>query len=83
MFLLNTSEHSTETIIVLSFVPEMMRALELLKLFLTHPQGMGVVIDEFGVTEGIITMADIVHEILSGTVPRDGSIVYIEPLGRR
>src|SRR5213595_2177305 len=81
LFLLDSSEHYTEKLIAPSFIPETMRALELLKLFLTHPQGMGVVIDEFGGTEGIITMNDIVDEILSGTVPRDGSVFYIEPLG--
>ena len=58
-----------------------MRALELLKLFLTRPQGMGVVVDEFGGTEGIITMEDIVEEILSDAVPRGDAALYIEPLG--
>jgi CBS domain containing-hemolysin-like protein len=58
-----------------------MGALELLKLFLTRPQGMGVVVDEFGGTEGIITMEDIVEEILSDVVPRDNVALYIEPLG--
>ena len=81
LFLLDPSEHYTEKLIAPSFIPETMRALELLKLFLTHPQGMGVVIDEFGGTEGIITMEDLVEEILSGNVPRDGSEFYIEPLG--
>src|SRR5947199_121812 len=81
LFLLDPSEHYTEKLIAPSFIPETMRAVELLKLFLTHPQGMGVVVDEFGGTEGIITMEDIVEEILSGTVPRDGSEFYIEPLG--
>src|SRR6266850_3647874 len=81
LFLLDPSEHYTEKLIAPSFVPETMRALELLKLFLTHPQGMGVVVDEFGGTEGIITMENLVEEILSGTVPRDGPEFYIEPLG--
>src|SRR6266487_929971 len=81
LFLLDPSEHYTEKLIAPSFISETMRAVELLKLFLTHPQGMGVVVDEFGGTEGIITMEDIVEEILSGTVPRDGSEFYIEPLG--
>src|SRR6266436_5613276 len=81
LFLLDPSEHYTEKLIAPSFIPETMRAVDLLKLFLTHPQGMGLVIDEFGGIEGIITMEDIVEEILSGTVPRDGSEFYIEPLG--
>src|SRR5947208_10854894 len=81
MFLLDSSDHYTEKLIAPSFVPETMRALELLKLFLTHPQGMAVVVDEFGGTEGIITMDDIVEEILSDALPRDDVALYIEPLG--
>ena len=81
LFLLDPSEHYTEKLIAPSFVSETMRALELLNLFLTRPQGMGVVVDEFGGTEGIITMDDIMEEILSDAVPRGDVALYIEPLG--
>jgi CBS domain containing-hemolysin-like protein len=81
LFLLDTSEHYTEKLIAPSFVPETMHALELLKLFLTHPQGMGVVVDEFGGIEGIITTEDIVEEILNDALPRGDVDLYIEPLG--
>jgi putative hemolysin len=81
LFMLDPSEHYTEKLIAPSFVSETMGALELLKLFLTRPQGMGVVVDEFGGTEGVITMEDIVEEILRDVVPRDGVALYIEPLG--
>jgi CBS domain containing-hemolysin-like protein len=82
LFLLDPSDHYTERLIAPSFVPETMKALELLRLFLTHPQAMGLVVDEFGGIEGIITMEDIVEEILSGT-PREGDVaLYIEPLGK-
>src|SRR5947208_9908365 len=80
MFLLEPSDHYTEKLIAPSFVPETMRALDLLKLFLTHPQGMAVVVDEFGGTEGIITMSDIVEEIISDALPRGDVDLYIEPL---
>jgi putative hemolysin len=80
MFLLEPSEHYTEKLIAPSFVPETMRALELLKLFLTHAQGLAIVVDEFGGTGGVITMADIVEEILSDAVPRGDVDLYIEPL---
>jgi putative hemolysin len=81
LFLLDPSEHYTEKLIAPSFVPETMRALELLKLFLTHPQGMAVIVDEFGGTAGIITMEDISEEILTAAAPREDAGLYIEPLG--
>ncbi|PYK30522.1 MAG: hypothetical protein DME57_06670 [Verrucomicrobia bacterium] len=81
LFLLDPSEHYTETLLAPSFVPETMRALDLLKLFLTHPQSLAIVVDEFGGTEGIITMTDIVEEILSDAAPARGDVdLYIEPL---
>src|SRR5437867_2733993 len=80
LFLLDPSEHYTEKLIAPSFVSETMRALELLKLFLTHPQGMAVVVDEFGGTEGIITLEDIVEEILGDALPRGDVDLYIESL---
>jgi putative hemolysin len=80
LFLLDPSEHYTEKLIDPSLVSETMRAIDLLKLFLTHPQGMAVVVDEFGGTEGIITMEDIVEEILGDAHPRGTVDLYIEPL---
>src|SRR5439155_23571633 len=63
-----------------SFVPETMRAMDLLRRFLTHAQGLAIVIDEFGGTEGIITLADIVEEIMSDAAPLGDAELYIEPL---
>ena len=58
-----------------------MRALELLNRFVSHPQGMAVVVDEFGGTEGVITMQDVIEEILSDALPGGDVALYIEPLG--
>lgn len=79
-FLIDPADHYMEALIAPSFVPETMRALDLLKLFLTHAQGLAIVVDEFGGTEGIITTADIVEEILSDAVPLGEVDLYIEPL---
>jgi putative hemolysin len=80
MFLLDSSEHYTEKLLAPSFVPETMRALSLLRQFLSHVQGLAIVVDEFGGTEGIITLADIVEEILSDAMPSGDVDLYIEPL---
>jgi CBS domain containing-hemolysin-like protein len=80
MFLLDSSEHYTEKLIAPSFVPETMRALSLLRQFLSHAQGLAIVVDEFGGTEGIITLSDIVEEILSDAIPSGDLDLYIEPL---
>ncbi len=79
-FLLDPSRHYTETLIPPSFVPETMPAMELLRSFLSHPQGLAIVVDEFGGTEGIVTLGDIIEEILSDAAPLGNAELYIEPL---
>jgi putative hemolysin len=79
-FLLDPSRRYTETLIPPSFVPETMPAMELLRGFLSHPQGLAIVVDEFGGTEGIVTVADIIEEILSDAAPLGDAELYIEPL---
>ena len=64
-----------------SFVPETMKAIDLLRSFLSHPQGLAFVVDEHGGIEGIVTLADIVEEIISDAVPVAERTLYIEPVG--
>jgi putative hemolysin len=80
LFLLNPTEHYTEVLIAPSYVPETMKAMDLLRGFLTHPQGLAIVVDEFGGTEGIVTLSDIVEEIMSDAAPLGDADLYIEPL---
>jgi len=80
-FFLNPAEHYTEQLHPPSFVPETMKALDLLRSFIKHPQGMAVIVDEYGGTEGVVTLNDIVEEIISDAVPSGEQELYIEPLG--
>ncbi|MEY2556996.1 MAG: magnesium and cobalt exporter, family, partial [Verrucomicrobiota bacterium] len=80
LFLLDPHEHYTETLLPPSFVPETMKAMDLLRGFLTHAQGLAIVVDEFGGTEGIITLSDIIEEIISDAAPLGDADLYIEPL---
>jgi CBS domain containing-hemolysin-like protein len=80
-FLLNPEEHYVEQLHPPSFVPETMKALDLLKSFIRHPQGIAVIVDEYGGTEGVVTLNDIVEEIISDAVPSGEQELYIEPLG--
>jgi putative hemolysin len=80
LFLLDPSEHYTETLLPPSYVAETMRALDLLKSFLAHPQGMAIVVDEFGGVEGVVTMTDIVEQIIGDAAPLGDAELYIEPL---
>jgi putative hemolysin len=80
-FLLNPSEPYPEQLHPPSFVPETMKALDLLKSFIKHPQGLAIIVDEFGGVEGAVTLNDIVEEIISDAVPSGEQELYIEPLG--
>jgi len=73
--------HYTERLIPPSYVPETMKAIDLLRSFLNHPQGLAIVVDEHGGVEGIVTLADIVEEIISDAVPLAEQELYIEALG--
>ena len=48
----------------LSFVPESMKAMELLNEFIENNKGVAVVVDEFGGTAGMITIEDVTEEIV-------------------
>ena len=80
-FLLDPALHYTERLAPPSFVAETMKALDLLRSFLTHPQGLAVVVDEHGGTEGMVTLADLVEEIISDAVPVAEPALYLDVLG--
>ena len=80
-FLRDPETHYTERLDVPSFVPGTMKAITLLKSFLSHPQGMALVVDEHGGLEGAVTLSDLVEEIISDAVPRADARLYIEPIG--
>jgi putative hemolysin len=81
-FLADPSSPYMERLLPPSFVPETMRALDLLRAFLRLRQGMAIVLDEFGGVEGLVTMSDIVEEILADVAPlgRGESSLYIDRL---
>ena len=80
-FLRDPGVHYTERLDVPSFVPGTMKAVTLLKSFLSHPQGMALVVDEHGGIEGVVTLSDLVEEIISDAVPQADAKLYIEPIG--
>jgi putative hemolysin len=47
-----------------SFVPESMNLLQLLKSLQRQQRGLAIVLDEFGGTAGIVTIEDILAEVL-------------------
>lgn len=56
-------ERWQDSVRTLPFVPETMAAQKLMRTFLQQKKSIGVVVDEFGGTSGLISLEDIVEEI--------------------
>ena len=62
--LFKTNADLTSIIRPLQFVPETMQAEKLLKSFIKERQSIAIVVDEFGGTSGLVSIEDILEEIL-------------------
>lgn len=56
-------DHWQDFIRQMPFVPETMAAQKLMRIFLQQKKSLGVVVDEFGGTSGLVSLEDIVEEI--------------------
>jgi putative hemolysin len=67
-----------------SFVPESMNLLVLLKSLERQQRGLAIVLDEFGATAGLVTMEDILEEVVGKvrTETQESGFVF-EKLGAR
>jgi len=62
--LLNPQIDLAEAIEFPSFVPESMNLLKLLVAFQRQQRGIALVVDEFGGTAGVVTMEDILEQVV-------------------
>jgi CBS domain containing-hemolysin-like protein len=70
VLLLDPEAEISQAIEFPSFVPESMNLLQLLKSLQRRQRGMAIVLDEFGGTAGIVTIEDILTEVL-GEIPSE------------
>lgn len=80
--LLDPAVDLAEAIEFPSFVPESMNLLQLLKSLQRQQRGLAIVVDEFGGTAGLVTLEDIMEEVVGSIHDEPGPTGFVfERLG--
>jgi CBS domain containing-hemolysin-like protein len=79
-FLLDPYGDMVEAIELPSFVPQTMNLLQLLQSLQRQHRGMAIVLDEFGGTAGLVTIDDILEEVVGKLRATPGGGVLVEKL---
>lgn len=63
-----------------AFIPTSMPALDLLQSFLLKRRKMALLLDEYGGFEGLVTLSDLMEELLGQERPNSSSGLYLEKI---